>query len=146
MDSSRDRAYIQEVGRDGMTTRMRSADTIDEYLKQFPVEVRRKLSELRSVIRECAPGAREKISYGIPTFDLEGNLVHFAGYPGHIGFYPGAAGIAHFRKELAGYKTSKGTVQLPLEGKLPFALIRRIVKFRVRQNTQRSGTNHRGVK
>jgi len=105
--------------------------------------VRKKLAELRSVIRECAPCAREKISYGIPTFDLEGNLVHFAGYAGHIGFYPGAAGIESFHKELAGYRTSKGTVQFPLERQLPFALIRRIVKFRVRQNLARAGSRAR---
>ena len=106
--------------------------------------MQKRLEELRSVIRACAPGAREKISYGIPTFDLEGNLVHFAGYAGHIGFYPGAAGIAEFRKELAGYRTSKGTVQFPLDRKLPVALIRRIVKFRVRQNLARAASRARG--
>jgi uncharacterized protein YdhG (YjbR/CyaY superfamily) len=123
---------------------MRAVGTIDGYLRQFPPEVRAKLAELRSVIRECAPDAREKISYGIPTFELEGNLVHFAGYAGHIGFYPGAAGIANFAKELAGYRTSKGTVQFPLDRKIPFALIRSIVKFRVRQNLARAGSRARG--
>ena len=126
-----------------MAKRMQAAGTIDGYLRQFPPEVRKKLAELRSVIRECAPCAREKISYGIPTFDHEGNLVHFAGYAGHIGFYPGAAGIESFHKELAGYRTSKGTVQFPLERQLPFALIRRIVKFRVRQNLARAGSRAR---
>jgi len=123
-----------------MAKRMRTEGTVDRYLGQFPPEVRKRLGELRSVIRACAPGAREKISYGIPTFDLEGNLVHFAGYAGHIGFYPGAAGITNFREELAGYRTSKGTVQFPLDRKLPVALIRRIVKFRVRQNLAKAGS------
>jgi len=123
-----------------MAKRMRTEGTVDGYVRRFPPEVRKRLEELRSVIRACAPEAREKISYGIPTFDLEGNLVHFAGYAGHIGFYPGASGIENFREELAGYRTSKGTVQFPLDRKLPVALIRRIVKFRVRQNLARAGS------
>ena len=127
-----------------MTKRMRAEGTVVGYLRQFPPDGRKRLEELRSVIRASAPGAREKISYGIPTFDLEGNLVHFAGYAGHVGFYPGAAGIAEFREELAGYRTSKGTVQLPLDRKLPVALIRRIVKFRVRQNLARAASRARG--
>jgi uncharacterized protein YdhG (YjbR/CyaY superfamily) len=114
--------------------------SIDDHISPFPPGVRRKLQKLRSIIREEAPGAREKISYGIPTFDLNGNLVHFAGYANHIGFYPTSSGIAKFRKELAKYKTSIGTVQFPLDGDLPIALIRKIVRFRVEENMSKRGS------
>lgn len=108
--------------------------TIDEYLAAAPAEARPALDELRALVRSVAPDAAEKISYGIPTFYLNGNLVHFAGYKGHIGFYPGPAGIEAFAAELSAYKLSKGTVQFPLGTPLPIDLIRRIVEFRVAQN------------
>jgi uncharacterized protein YdhG (YjbR/CyaY superfamily) len=110
------------------------AASIDEYITRFPKSVQTLLKTLRATIRKAAPKAEEKISYGIPTFALHGNLVHFAGYEGHIGFYPGAVGIATFRKELAAWKVSKGTVQFPLDAPLPLPLITRIVKLRVKQN------------
>ncbi|EIE00988.1 iron chaperone [Leptospira licerasiae] len=105
--------------------------SIDEYIKTFPKEVQSILQELRKVIRETAPEASEKISYQIPTFYLNGNLVHFAAYKNHIGFYPGASGIAKFKKEIDNYKNAKGSVQFPIDQPLPFDLVRKIVKFRV---------------
>lgn len=112
----------------------RKYQTVDEYIGSFPEPVRGKLEELRKAIADTAPGAAEKISYGMPTFYLKGNLVHFAAYPRHIGFYPTPSGIEEFREELAGYMTSKGAVQFPIDGALPLALIKRIVGFRVREN------------
>ncbi|PJZ76338.1 iron chaperone [Leptospira neocaledonica] len=104
---------------------------IDEYIKTFPKEVQSILQELRKVIQEEAPEASEKISYQIPTFYLNGNLVHFAAYKNHIGFYPGASGIAKFKKEIDKYKNAKGSVQFPIDQPLPMDLVRKIVKFRV---------------
>ncbi|MDX2044909.1 MAG: DUF1801 domain-containing protein [Acidobacteriota bacterium] len=107
---------------------------IDEYIAGFPSEIQEKLETIRATIRKAAPKAEEAISYMIPTLKLHGNLVHFAAYKNHIGFYPGAGGIAAFQEELAGYETSKGTVQFPLDKRLPLPLITKIVKFRVQQN------------
>ena len=112
--------------------------TIDEYIAQFPDNVQSILNEIRSVIKAAAPGAREKISYQIPTFELKGNLVHFAAYRHHIGFYPTSSGIEHFKDELAGYELSRGTVRFPLGQPIPFDLIRRITEFRVRENLARA--------
>ena len=112
----------------------RSARTIDEYIRTFPKNVQEKLQALRKTIKMAAPGAGETISYGIPTFDLGGHLVHFAAYKNHIGFYPTSSGIRAFKKELSPYKTSKGTVQFPIDRPLPLALIARIVKYRVTEN------------
>jgi len=111
-------------------------NSIDEYIKTFPKEVRKILQELRTRIRTVAPDAGEKISYGIPTFVLNGNLVHFAAYDKHIGFYPTSSSIRAFKKELSGYKTAKGTVQFPIDKPLPLVLIKKIVKFRVAENTK----------
>ena len=107
---------------------------IDGYIKLFPENTNKVLEQIRQTIKKAAPNATEAIAYGIPTFKLNGNLVHFAGYDKHIGFYPGAAGIKDFEKDLTAYKTSKGTVQFPLDQKLPLALITKIVKYRVIQN------------
>lgn len=114
-----------------------NANTIDDYIDAFPDDVQAKLHRIRNTIRKAAPAAREGISYGIPTFKFHGNLVHFAGYDNHIGFYPAASGINAFKKELTGYATSKGTVRLPLDEPLPLALIRKIVKFRMKDNLER---------
>lgn len=109
--------------------------TIDEYIATFPKNVREVLEELRCVIRESAPKAEETISYGIPTFNLNGrHLVHFAAYKNHVGFYPTSSGIKAFKKELSPFKTSKGTVQFPLDKPIPFDLVKKIVKFRVKEN------------
>lgn len=108
--------------------------TIDEYISSFPATTQVLLQRVRAAIRKAAPRAVECIGYGIPTFKLNGNLVHFAGYKKHIGFYPGADGIAAFAKELSGYKSAKGSVQFPIDKKMPLALIGRIVKYRAKQN------------
>ena len=113
-----------------------TADSIDEYIAEFPPETRQVLEELRALIKASAPGATETISYAIPTFDLNGkHLVHFAGYAKHIGFYPTGSGVEAFREELKPYKSAKGSVQFPLGQPLPTELIRRIVEFRVAENT-----------
>jgi uncharacterized protein YdhG (YjbR/CyaY superfamily) len=117
-----------------MAMNMKPADNFDDYMSRFPKGTQQLLKKMRATIRKAAPQSEEAISYGIPTFKLNGNLVHFAAYKRHIGFYPGAAGIATFKKELSGYKGAEGSVQFPLDEPLPLALVSRIVKFRVNQN------------
>lgn len=113
-----------------------TASSIDEYIAEFSPETRKALEEVRAVIKASAPGATERISYAIPTFDLNGrHLVHFAGYKSHIGLYPGASGIEAFREELEPYKSAKGSVQFPLDQPMPTDLIRRIVELRVKEST-----------
>ena len=107
---------------------------VDAYISQFPADVQAQLQQLRKIIHTAAPDANEKISYGIPTFYLHGNLVHFAAYRNHIGFYPSSSGMLAFAQELAAYKTSRGTVQFPLGQPLPVELIKKIVAFRVTEN------------
>lgn len=110
--------------------------SIDEYIASFVPETRAILQQLREVIRESAPDATEKISYQMPTFALHGNLVHFAAYPRHIGFYPAPSGIAAFQQELSSYKTSKGAVQFPIDEPLPYELIGKMVRFRAAENRE----------
>ena len=113
-----------------------TATSIDEYIAGFPPETRRALEELRAIVKASAPDATETMSYAIPTFDLNGrHLVHFAGYEKHIGFYPVPSGIEAFKVELKPYRQGKGSVQFPLGQPLPTELIRRIVEFRVAENT-----------
>lgn len=112
----------------------KQAKTIDAFIAGYPADVQTKLQELRQAVSDSAPDATEKISYGIPTFYLKGNLVHFSAYPSHIGFYPGALAIKHFAKQLESYQTSKGTVQFPIDKPLPLPLIEEVVRFRVKQN------------
>ncbi len=117
-------------------THRSAAHSIDEYIAAFPPETQQVLSALRALIRASAPAATETISYAIPTFDLNGrHLVHFAGYGRHVGFYPGSSGIKAFTEELKPYKSAKGSVQFPLGQPLPVDLIRRIVEFRIAENT-----------
>ena len=117
------------------------AASIDQYIAGFRPETRTMLDELRALIKASAPDVTETISYAIPTFDLDGrHLVHFAGYEGHIGFYPTGAGIEAFKDELKSYRFGKGSVRFPLDRPLPTDLIRRIVKFRVRQGDLRSSS------
>jgi len=113
-------------------------NAIDEYILQFPPEVQEILKTLRNVIKESAPEATEKISYQMPTFVLHGNLVHFAAYKKHIGFYPAPSGIEAFKNELSEYKGAKGSVQFPIEKPLPYELISKIVKFRVAENLKKA--------
>lgn len=110
------------------------AANIDEYIAGFPKETQQLLETVRATIKKAAPGAEEAISYAIPTFKLHGNLVHFAAYKSHIGFYPAPRGIEAFKKELAAYEGGKGTVQFPIDQPLPLNLISKIVKFRVKEN------------
>lgn len=110
--------------------RPHSAVTVDDYIQQSPEAARKKLTDLRVLIRKLVPEAEEKISYGMPCFYLNGNLVYFAAHAAHIGLYPTPSGITAFRKELAGYECSKGAIQFPMEKALPVGLISRIVRFR----------------
>jgi uncharacterized protein YdhG (YjbR/CyaY superfamily) len=105
--------------------------SIDEYIATFPAETQKILQEIRATIKAAAPEAEEKISYQMPTFFLKGNLVHFAAFKNHIGFYPAPQGIEEFKQELALYKGAKGSVQFPINKPMPLELITRIVKFRV---------------
>ena len=115
----------------------RTYQSIDEYIGAFPPETQRLLEEMRTIIRSVAPGATERISYSMPTFDLNGrHLVHFAGFAKHIGLYPIPTGIEAFKEELKPYKTGKGSVQFPLDQRLPADLIRRIVAFRVGEESK----------
>ena len=113
--------------------------TIDEYVAGFPPEVQEILQKIRMTIRKAAPDAEEKISYQMPTFTLNGkNLVHFAAFKNHIGFYPVPTGIEAFKRELSVYETGKGSVKFPLDRPIPYALISKIVKFRVKENLARA--------
>jgi uncharacterized protein YdhG (YjbR/CyaY superfamily) len=120
--------------------RKRAPATIDGYLRAFPGNVKARLRKMRSIVAAAAPGATEKISYGMPTFYLNGNLVHFAAYARHIGFYPTPRAIAAFAEELTKYQTSKGAIQFPLDEPLPVGLVRRVVAFRVKENTRPAPT------
>lgn len=111
--------------------------SIDEYIRSFPEHTRKKLVELRKLVREQAPHAQEKISYRMPAFFLNGNLVYFAGYAKHIGFYPGARCIHAFKNKLSKYKNAKGSVQFPLEEPIPVKLIKTMVRFRVEENIKK---------
>jgi uncharacterized protein YdhG (YjbR/CyaY superfamily) len=118
--------------------RTTTATTIDEYIAEFPKDIQQKLKEIRTAIKKAAPKAEEKISYAIPTFALHGNLVHFAAFRNHIGFYPAPRAIEEFKKELSKYKGGKGTVQFPLDEPLPLPLIAKMVKFRVAENIEKA--------
>lgn len=123
-----------------MTNRS-TANSIDEYIAGFPPETQQVLEELRALIKASAPDATETISYAIPTFDLNGkHLAHFAGYARHLGLYPAPSGLEAFKEDLKPYKQGKGSVQFPLGQPLPKDLIRRIVEFRVAQNTGQAST------
>jgi len=122
-----------------MSTSQADPRTIDDYIAGCPAGVRDRLERLRSTIRKAAPDAQETIKYRIPTFTLNRNLVHFAAFEHHIGFYPTPSGIERFKKELASYESAKGSVQFPLDAPLPLALITRIVKFRVLEERGRAG-------
>ncbi len=115
------------------------AKDIDEYIAGFPKDIQEILQTVRSTIKKAAPAAEETISYAIPTFTLNGNLVHFAAFKNHIGFYPAPTGIEEFKKELSVYKGAKGSVQFPLDQPMPLKLITKIVKFRVKKNLEKAG-------
>ena len=117
-----------------MKIRNDSIRSIDDYIAGFPDGTRRMLDEVRRTIRAAAPLAEEKISYRMPAFSLQGNLVYFAAFKNHIGFYPTSSGINVFARELAPYEVSKGTIRFPFDKPLPLKLIARIIKFRVTEN------------
>jgi uncharacterized protein YdhG (YjbR/CyaY superfamily) len=117
--------------------RKSKAQTIDDYISAFPDDVQAVLNSIRATINKSAPQAVEAISYRIPTFKLNGNLVHFAAFKNHVGFYPGPSGIKAFKAELSSYKWSKGSVQFPLEKPVPFDLIKKIVAYRVKENLEK---------
>lgn len=123
-----------------MNTNESAAQTIDDYIANFPAEVQAILQKIRLLIRQAAPDAEEAIKYQIPTFALKGNLVHFAAFKQHIGFYPTPTGIEAFKQELSGYEGAKGSVQFPLDQPIPYDLINNIVKFRVAENLARAAT------
>ena len=115
-----------------------SPKDIDQYIATFPDDIQERLQKLRSTISKAAPEAEETINYQMPTFKLKGNLVHFAGYKNHIGFYPAPSGIAHFKKELSAYKNAKGSVQFPHTQAIPYDLISKILAFRVMENLEKA--------
>jgi uncharacterized protein YdhG (YjbR/CyaY superfamily) len=117
--------------------------SIDQYIATFPGETQKILQELRATIKASAPKAEEKISYQMPTFALKGNLVHFAAYKKHIGFYPTPSGILAFERELSIYEGAKGSVKFPIDKPLPLELISKIVKFRVAENMKKAGMKSR---
>lgn len=117
---------------------MKKYANIDEYIENFPKEVQTLLQDIRQTIQKTAPEAVEAISYGIPTFKLHGNLVHFAGYKNHLAFYPGALALEVFQKEVEKYQQGKGTIQFPVEGPVPLELIAKITAFRVKENLKKA--------
>ena len=112
-------------------------ETIDEYISRYPDDIQILLKEMRKTIKDAAPRSEETISYRIPTFRLNGNLVHFAAFKYHIGFYPTSSGIAAFKKELSRYKVSTGAVQFPFNEPIPHDLVRKITKFRVKESLKK---------
>jgi uncharacterized protein YdhG (YjbR/CyaY superfamily) len=116
---------------------MKADQSVDDYIDKLPDDTRAILKKVRTTIRDAAPKASEKISYGIPTFTLNGNLVHYAAFKKHIGFYPTSSGIKKFKHELSSYKGAKGSVQFPLNKPIPFGLISKIVAFRVQESLQK---------
>ena len=128
------RRALQSLRKVGFTS-------IDEYIATFPKETQKMLEAVRAAIQAAAPQAREKISYQIGAFELNGrNLIHFAGWEKHISMYPIPSGTEAFQKEVSPYKAGKGTLKFPLDKPLPLKLIRKIVKFRVAENLKKAGT------
>ena len=120
------------------TIKAKQPGNIEAYIAGFPEEIRKKLDEIRMIVKKAAPGAEETINYGVPTLILSGNLVHFGGFKNHVGFYPAPSGIEAFKKELSVYEGAKGSVKFPLDKPLPAALITKIVKFRVKENLEKA--------
>ena len=118
-------------------TKMKSAKNTDEYIAAFAEDKAVILEKFRTTIKKAAPSAEEVISYGIPAFKFHGLLVWFAGHSKHIGFYPRVSAIEAFKKELSAYKGAKGSVQFPFDKPVPFGLVTKIVKFRVRENLEK---------
>ena len=126
-----------------MKTEQAAPQTIDDYIAGFPADVQEILQKIRGIVHEVAPDAQETIKYQMPTFTLQGNLVHFAAYQNHIGFYPIPTGIEAFKEELSVYKTGKGSVQFPLDQPIPYDLIERMVRFRAAENLAKAAGKRR---
>jgi uncharacterized protein YdhG (YjbR/CyaY superfamily) len=127
-----------------MPTNRSAAKNVDEYIAGFPGDVQEILEKIRTTIRKAAPGAEEKISYQIPTFTLNGSyFIYFAGFKNHVSIYPAPRGSEEFKEELSAYEGGKGTVRFPLDKPIPFDLIRRIVKFKVKESLERAKTKVR---
>ena len=109
-------------------------ETVDQYIAAFPADVKKRMQQLRKTIKAGAPNADELISYQMPGYKYFGMLVYFAAYKNHIGFYPGAGGVLEFYKELSSFKSAKGSVQFPHDRPIPYDIIGKIVRFRVKQN------------
>ena len=127
-----------------MRTKPTAPKDIDEYIEGFPTDVQKILEKIRKTIRKAAPDAKEAIKYQMPTFILNGNLIHFAAFKKHIGLYPAPRGIESFKDEMAPYEGAKSSLRFPLDKPIPFNLISRIVKFRVQKNIE--GAHARGEK
>ncbi len=121
-----------------MKAKQQQPATIDEYIADFPENVQPHLEKVRAAIRKAAPDAEEAIKYSMPTFVLNGNLIHFAGWNNHVGLYPGSKPIEMFKDELAKYEISKGTVRFPLDKPIPLGLIGKITKYCVKRNSERA--------
>jgi uncharacterized protein YdhG (YjbR/CyaY superfamily) len=113
-------------------------DTIDEYIETFELKIQKTLNEIRNFIKNEVPEAAEKISYGMPTFFLNGNLIHFAAFKDHYSFFPSPSRIGVFEKELAPYRTGKGTLSFPLDQPIPWEIIKKVIQFRVKENMNKT--------
>jgi uncharacterized protein YdhG (YjbR/CyaY superfamily) len=120
-----------------MKTHSSKIENVDAYIDSFPKLTQKLLKQMRAIIKKAAPKADEVISYQMPAYKFHGMLVYFAGYEHHIGFYPGASIVDNFKKDISGYKTSKGTIQFPLDEELPVKLITKIIAFRIKQNMEK---------
>lgn len=116
---------------------MKEFKEIDNYISEFPEEIQVILEKIRQTIQQTAPEAKEAIKYGMPTFVLNGNLVHFAAHKNHIGFYPAPSGIDAFIEELSVYRTGKGTIHFPMDKSIPFELIKKVVAYRMKENLKK---------
>ena len=116
---------------------------VDAYINGFSSPQKELMQQLRSIIKELAPEAEEKISYGMPGYMLNGMLVYFAGYEKHIGLYAMPSAVSAFKDELTKFKTSKGTVQLPLDKKLPVTLIKKMIRYRIKENAEKAALKTR---
>ena len=121
-----------------MKTDESNSKDVDDFIAKYPTDVQKILRKIRAIIRELAPDAHEKLGYGIPTFTLNGNLVHYSALTNHIGFYPTPSGIEKFKKQLSKYEGAKGSVQFPLDQPIPYDLIRKITEFRVKEQRAKS--------
>lgn len=126
-----------------MKSELPTFTTIDEYIAGFPAEIQAILQQIRATIHAAAPDAQETISYQMPTFTLHGNLVHFAAFKAHIGFYPTPSGTEHFQAALAPYKSGKGSVRFPLDQPIPYDLVAEIVRFRVAENLAKAAAKRK---